>query len=123
MLSTLTPPDGMNDIAVNGAASALIPAGPPSRLAGKNLTSVRPEADRRHELGGGRDPGQGRHPEFFRARPDIDRQSGADDEPGAGVDHLVDLLGHQHRTGADVQVGQRAGQGLDGRDPGRRSAG
>src|SRR6478752_2876941 len=42
MLSALTPPDGMNDISVNGAVRARMAAGPPSRPAGKNLTSVNP---------------------------------------------------------------------------------
>src|SRR6478672_10133878 len=42
MLSAFTPPDGMNDISVNGAVRARMAAGPPSRPAGKNFTSESP---------------------------------------------------------------------------------
>ena len=117
MFSAFTPPDGMNDMRVNGAASARMAAGPPSSPAGKNLTSSSPSDDRGHQLARGGDAGQRGDVAGPAPRDDVDRQAGADDEPGPGVDDLVDLVGDQHGTGADVQAGQ-PGQPADRLEPG-----
>ena len=117
MLSAFTPPEGMNDIRVNGAARARIAAGPPSRPAGKNLTSSSPRAAGGHQVARRGHPGQRGHAQRPAALHDLDRQAGADDEPGPGLHDLVDLLRDQDRAGADVHAGH-VGQPADRLEPG-----
>ena len=106
----------MNDMRVNGAASARIAAGPPSSPAGKNLTSSRPSDTAVISSLAVATPGQRGDAAGPAPRDDVDRQAGADDEPGPGVDDLVDLVGDQHGTGADMHAGQ-PGQPADRLEP------
>ena len=106
MLSAFTPPEGMNDILVNGAASARIAAGPPSRPAGKNLTSSRPRAEAAIRSLAVATPGSAGTPSRAALLHHVDRQAGADDEPGTGLHHLVDLVRDQDRARSDVHTGQ-----------------
>ena len=121
MLSAPTPPDGMNDIPVNGAASALIAAGPPSSPAGKNFTSSSPRFNAVISSDAVATPGRAGTPARG-TRHDVDRQAGADDEPGTGIHHLIDMIGVQYGPCPDVQAGQ-ALSGGDGIKPGRGAQG
>ena len=122
MLAGLTPPDGMNDMVVKGAVSALIAEGPPSSPAGKNLTSFSPSsmaAINSEERG---DTGQGRHVEFVRSADHGGGESGGHDESGAGPNHLVDLLGEQDGSGTDLEIGE-VGEDTDRLESGAGSEG
>ena len=106
MLSAFTPPEGMNDIRVNGAASARIAGGPAQQAGREELDLVEAEGGGGHQVAGRRHPGQRGHAQRAAALHHLDRQAGADDEPGTGLHHLVDLVRDQDRARSDVHAGQ-----------------